>query len=58
MKISDVTCASCRASYEMAETISARGEPGEARCVSLDQLDISGLATGRVRAIAETASHD
>jgi hypothetical protein len=42
----------------MAEAISARGEPGEARCVSLDQLDISGLATGRVRAIAETASHD
>jgi hypothetical protein len=33
MKISDLTCASCGASYQVAEAASLPGEPGEAHCV-------------------------
>jgi hypothetical protein len=32
MKISDTTCSSCLASYEVAESISATGSPGRAHC--------------------------
>jgi hypothetical protein len=32
MKISDVSCPSCAASYEVAESISKTGTPGRARC--------------------------
>jgi hypothetical protein len=33
MMISDVTCSSCGASYEMAEATSPHGGPGQADCV-------------------------
>ncbi|MGB6400239.1 MAG: zinc-ribbon domain-containing protein [Bradyrhizobium sp.] len=32
MKMSDVTCPSCAASYELAESMSAKGNPGRATC--------------------------
>jgi len=32
MKISDITCSSCLASYEVAESISVEGSPGRAQC--------------------------
>jgi len=32
MKISDITCPACQASYEVAESISVRGNPGRAKC--------------------------
>ena len=32
MKMSDLTCPSCSASYEVAESISAKGNPGHAQC--------------------------
>jgi uncharacterized Zn finger protein len=32
MKISDFSCPSCAASYQMAESISAEGSPGRAEC--------------------------
>jgi hypothetical protein len=32
MKISDITCPSCLASYEVAESTSAEGRPGRAQC--------------------------
>jgi uncharacterized Zn finger protein len=32
MKISDFTCPSCSASYEVAESLSAEGSPGRAEC--------------------------
>jgi uncharacterized Zn finger protein len=32
MKISDITCPSCLASYQVAEAMSAKGSPGSARC--------------------------
>jgi len=32
MKISDITCPSCLASYEVAESTSAEGSPGSAQC--------------------------
>jgi predicted Zn finger-like uncharacterized protein len=32
MKISDLTCPSCAASYEVAESMSAKGSPGQVRC--------------------------
>jgi hypothetical protein len=32
MKISGITCPSCLASYEVAESTSAEGSPGSARC--------------------------
>ena len=32
MKISDFTCPSCLASYEVAESLSVKGNPGRAQC--------------------------
>jgi uncharacterized Zn finger protein len=32
MKITGITCSSCGASYEMAESVSAQGKPGQAIC--------------------------
>jgi hypothetical protein len=32
MKMSDITCPSCLASYEVAESTSAEGSPGRAQC--------------------------
>jgi hypothetical protein len=32
MKISDISCPSCLASYEVAESTSAEGRPGHAQC--------------------------
>jgi hypothetical protein len=32
MKISDIVCPSCLASYEVAESTSAKGSPGHAQC--------------------------
>jgi len=32
MKISNLSCPSCRAAYEVAESISATGYPGRAEC--------------------------
>jgi uncharacterized Zn finger protein len=33
MKLSDFTCPSCGAAYEVAESISAKGKPGRAECI-------------------------
>lgn len=38
MKISDITCLSCGSSYEVAEAISVRGAPGQAKCVMCGEL--------------------
>jgi len=38
MRISNVTCLSCGASYEAAEATSVLGWPGEARCVTCSAL--------------------
>jgi hypothetical protein len=38
MRISDVACPSCPASYEVAESISAKGNPGQARCAVCGDL--------------------
>jgi uncharacterized Zn finger protein len=32
MKLSDFSCPSCGAAYEVAESISAKGKPGRAEC--------------------------
>ena len=32
MKIFDADCAACAASYEVAEAVSVKGIPGQARC--------------------------
>jgi uncharacterized Zn finger protein len=32
MKISDIACPSCLASYEVAESVSVKGSPGRAQC--------------------------
>jgi predicted Zn finger-like uncharacterized protein len=32
MKISSVTCPHCRAAYEVAESVSAKGNPGHVDC--------------------------
>jgi len=32
MKISDTTCPSCLAAYEVAESLSVKGSPGRAQC--------------------------
>ncbi|TMJ54603.1 MAG: hypothetical protein E6G85_04760 [Alphaproteobacteria bacterium] len=38
MKISDTTCPSCQAAYEVAESISAKGSPGRAHCTVCGEL--------------------
>ncbi len=38
MKISDITCSSCGAAYEMAEAVSVQGRPGEAGCTLCGNL--------------------
>jgi hypothetical protein len=38
MRISDLTCPSCGASYQAAEATSVLGWPGEARCVTCGAL--------------------
>jgi uncharacterized Zn finger protein len=32
MKITNMTCSSCGAAYEMAEAVSVQGSPGEEKC--------------------------
>jgi hypothetical protein len=32
MKITNITCSSCGAAYEMAEAVSIPGSPGEEKC--------------------------
>jgi uncharacterized Zn finger protein len=32
MKISDITCRDCGASYQIAESVSAKGSAGQAQC--------------------------
>lgn len=38
MKMSDITCSSCLASYEVAESVSATGSPGRAHCTVCGEL--------------------
>ena len=38
MKISDITCANCGSSYEVAESISVRGTAGQVKCVMCGKL--------------------
>jgi zinc-ribbon domain len=38
MKISDITCPSCLASYEVAESLSVKGRPGRAQCSVCGEL--------------------
>jgi len=38
MKISDIKCPSCSASYELAESMSAKGSPGKAQCAVCGRL--------------------
>lgn len=38
MKISDIECPTCLASYEVAESLSAKGSPGSFRCSACDGL--------------------
>ena len=38
MKISDFACPSCAASYEVAESMSAKGSPGRAECTICGRL--------------------
>jgi uncharacterized Zn finger protein len=38
MKISDIACPSCRASYQVAESISVKGSPGRAQCTVCGEL--------------------
>jgi predicted Zn finger-like uncharacterized protein len=38
MKISDIACPSCRAAYEVAESLSAKGSPGRVQCTVCGEL--------------------
>jgi uncharacterized Zn finger protein len=38
MKMSDVTCPSCLAAYEVAESVSMKGSPGRAQCTICGEL--------------------
>ncbi|SHG52468.1 hypothetical protein SAMN05444169_2878 [Bradyrhizobium erythrophlei] len=38
MKISDFTCRNCQSVYEVAESFSAKGSPGQAECSVCGEL--------------------
>jgi uncharacterized Zn finger protein len=38
MKISDLTCSSCQSVYEVAESLSTKGNPGRAECTVCGEL--------------------
>jgi len=50
MKISDITCRECGAFYQMAESVSAKGSRGQARCALCGDL-LAEWNDGRLKAV-------
>ena len=57
MKISDISCPSCLASYEVAESILMRGSPGRAQCTICGRL-LASWEEPRLRAYRLTLAPD
>jgi ribosomal protein S27E len=49
MKISDVTCPQCEASYLVAESVSANGSPGDEIC-TICGTTLANWSDGKLRA--------